>query len=97
MPRLRWTITFLCFLANTINYVDRANLAVATPFIRKELGIAAAAMGLILSGFFWTYSVMQLPAGWIVDRIGPRISFAFAVVWWSIFTALTASRVVSPP
>ena len=90
MPRLRWTIIFLCFLANTINYVDRANLAVATPFIRKELGIDAAAMGLILSGFFWTYSVMQLPAGWIVDRIGPRIAFAFAVVWWSVFTALTA-------
>ena len=90
MPRLRWTIIFLCFLANTINYVDRANLAVATPFIQKELGLDAAAMGLVLSGFFWTYSVMQLPSGWIVDRIGPRISFAFAVVWWSIFTALTS-------
>jgi ACS family D-galactonate transporter-like MFS transporter len=90
MPRLRWTIIFLCFLANTINYVDRANLAVAAPFIQKELGLDAAAMGFVLSGFFWTYSVMQLPAGWIVDRIGPRISFAFAVVWWSIFTAVTA-------
>lgn len=90
MPRLRWTVIFLCFLANTINYVDRANLAVATPFIRQELGIDAAVMGVILSGFFYTYSVMQLPAGWIVDRIGPRISFAVAVVWWSVFTALTA-------
>ena len=90
MPRLRWTIILLCFLANTINYVDRANLAVATPFIRKELGLDAAVMGVILSGFFYTYSFMQLPAGWIVDRIGARISFAFAVVWWSVFTALTA-------
>ncbi len=35
MPRVRWTIIFLCFLANTINYVDRANLAVATPYIEK--------------------------------------------------------------
>ena len=90
MPRLRWPVIFLCFLANTINYMDRANLAVAAPYIRKELGLDAAAMGLILSGFFWTYSVCQLPAGWIVDRIGPRITFAFAVVWWSAFTAATA-------
>jgi ACS family D-galactonate transporter-like MFS transporter len=90
MPRLRWTVILLCFLANTINYVDRANLAVATPYIRKELGLDAAAMGLILSGFFWTYSVMQLPAGWLIDRIGARIAFAGAVVWWSGFTVLTA-------
>ncbi|MBV9756971.1 MAG: MFS transporter [Alphaproteobacteria bacterium] len=90
MPRLRWTVIFLCFLANTINYVDRANLAVATPFIRKELGLDEAVMGVVLSGFFYTYSVMQLPAGWVVDRIGPRIAFAIAVVWWSVFTALTS-------
>ena len=91
MPRLRWTVIFLCFLANTINYVDRANLAVATPFIRKELGLDEAVMGVVLSGFFYTYSVMQLPAGWVVDRIGPRIAFAIAVVWWSVFTALTSA------
>jgi ACS family D-galactonate transporter-like MFS transporter len=90
MPRLRWTVILLCFLANTINYVDRANLAVATPFICKELGLDAAVMGVVLSGFFYTYSFMQLPAGWIVDRIGPRIAFAIAVVWWSVFTALTS-------
>jgi len=90
MPRVRWTIIFLCFLANTINYVDRANLAVATPYIEKQLGLDAAVMGVILSGFFWTYSFMQLPSGWLVDRIGGRISFAFAVTWWSAFTALTA-------
>jgi MFS transporter, ACS family, D-galactonate transporter len=91
MPRLRWTMIFLCFLASTINYIDRANLAVAAPYIRADLGLDAATMGFILSGFFWTYSVMQMPFGWFADRVGPRIALSVAVVWWSIFTALTAA------
>jgi ACS family D-galactonate transporter-like MFS transporter len=90
MPPARWTMIILCCLANTINYIDRANLAVAAPAMQHELAIDAAMMGLILSGFFWTYSVMQLPFGWFADRVGARISLALAVVWWSVFTALTA-------
>ncbi|MBN9587991.1 MAG: MFS transporter [Alphaproteobacteria bacterium 64-11] len=89
MPRIRWLMIWLCFLANAIGYIDRANLAVATPFIRAELGIDAAAMGLVLSAFFWTYAVMQLPAGWIIDKLGVRISLAAAVAWWSLFTMAT--------
>ena len=87
MPRQRWTMIFLCFLACTINYVDRANLAVAAPYLRKEFGIDAATMGVILSGFFWTYAVMQMPFGWFADKVGPRTSLTIAVVWWSVFTA----------
>ncbi len=91
MPRRRWLMIFLCFLASAVNYLDRANLAVAAPSIRTELGIDPATMGLILSGFFWTYSVMQMPWGWIADRVGPKVALSVAVVWWSIFTALTAA------
>lgn len=90
MPRARWTMIFLCCLANAINYIDRANLAVAASSMQRDLGFDAATMGLILSGFFWTYSVMQMPFGWFADRVGPRISLALAVTWWSVFTALTA-------
>ncbi|HEX4636233.1 MAG TPA: MFS transporter [Rhizomicrobium sp.] len=89
MPKIRWLIIWMCFLANAISYIDRANLAIAAPAIRSELGIDAATMGLVLSAFFWTYAVMQLPAGWFIDKVGVRISLAFAVTWWSIFTAAT--------
>ncbi len=89
MPRIRWLIIWMCFIANAISYIDRANLAIATPFIRQELGLDAAAMGVVLSAFFWTYAVMQLPAGWIIDRIGVRLSLILAVGWWSIFTITT--------
>jgi MFS transporter, ACS family, D-galactonate transporter len=91
MPKVRWLMIFMCCLANTINYVDRANLAVAVPLMQHDLGFDAATMGMILGGFFWTYAFMQMPFGWFADRVGARIALSIAVVWWSIFTALTAA------
>jgi sugar phosphate permease len=88
--KARWLVIFFCFLAIAVNYIDRANLAVAAPHIMKDLGIGPAGMGLLLSGFFWTYAVMQLPFGWFIDRIGVRIALPLAVGWWSVFTAATA-------
>jgi MFS transporter, ACS family, D-galactonate transporter len=52
MSNTRWTVIFLCFLANLVNYVDRANLAVAAPQIQRALGLGPTEMGLVLSGFF---------------------------------------------
>ncbi|HET7083420.1 MAG TPA: MFS transporter [Rhizomicrobium sp.] len=91
MPGARWTMIFMGCAANAINYIDRANLAVAAPTIRHELGLNAAVMGVVLGAFFWTYAVMQMPFGWFADRVGTRIALAAAVVWWSISTALTAT------
>jgi sugar phosphate permease len=90
MKKMRWVVIFLCFLAIAVNYIDRANLAVAAPQIEKALGIGPAEMGFILSGFFWTYALMQMPFGWFVDRVGARIALPLAVGWWSVFTAATA-------
>ncbi|QCP53990.1 MFS transporter [Trinickia violacea] len=90
MKKMRWMVIFLCFLAIAINYIDRANMAVAAPDIQKALDIGPAQMGLLLSGFFWTYALMQMPFGWFVDRVGARIALPLAVGWWSLFTALTA-------
>jgi MFS transporter, ACS family, D-galactonate transporter len=87
---LRWLMVFMAFLGTTINYVDRANLGVAVPFIQKELHITSALTGLALGAFFITYAIGQLPAGYLVDRIGARVMYTVAVVWWSVFTAATA-------
>jgi ACS family D-galactonate transporter-like MFS transporter len=91
MPKTRWTMILLCFLASTINYIDRANLAVAAPFIQREFGIDALTTGFILGAFFWTYSAMQMPWGWFADRFGARLAMVAAVLWWSVATALTAA------
>jgi ACS family D-galactonate transporter-like MFS transporter len=88
--RVRWVVIALCFLGTSINYVDRANLSVAAPFISREFSLGPEETGLILGAFFWTYAIFQLPAGWFIDKLGPRIMYAFAVAWWSVFTALSA-------
>jgi MFS transporter, ACS family, D-galactonate transporter len=90
MPRLRWLMIVLCFFATTINYIDRATIAVAAPFMARALHISPATLGFLLGGFFWTYAIMQLPFGLLIDRIGVRVSYAIAVLWWSACTALTA-------
>ena len=91
MPKLRWLMMFMGCAAMAINYIDRANLAVAAPFIQKELGIDSTIMGVILGAFFWTYAIFQLPFGWFADKVGARIALAAAVTWWSIATVLTAT------
>ena len=87
---VRWLMVFMAFMATAINYIDRTNLSVAAPFIQKEFGFSPTTMGWILGAFFWTYAAFQMPSGWLVDRLGPRITYSIAVVWWSFFTAACA-------
>ena len=89
--RFRYFILFMCFIGIAINYLDRANMSVALPFIDQELGLnlTNTQKGLILGAFFWAYDGMMLFAGWITDKLGARKSFSLAAVWWSVFTALT--------
>lgn len=88
--RMRWTIVGFSALGLTIAYLDRAAISVAMPFMSKEFHISSAVQGVLLSAFFWTYAIFQLPSGWLLDRFGPRVIYPIAVGWWSIWTALTA-------
>ncbi len=83
-------MVFMAFSATAINYIDRANLGVAAPYIAKDLNLSPEATGALLGAFFWTYAAFQLPSGWFIDKVGARIAYAVAVVWWSLFTAATA-------
>jgi sugar phosphate permease len=72
-----------------INYIDRANLSVAAPLLRNELGLSATQLGVVLSAFFWTYACMQPIAGWLADRFDVKWVFAVGFFAWSAATALT--------
>ena len=89
-PRIRWLMIVFCFFAIAINYIDRINLAIAAPHIKADLGLDDTSMGLILGAFFWTYALMQIPAGRLIDRLGARAGLALAVGWWSLFTVFTS-------
>jgi len=87
---MRWLMVFMAFSATAINYIDRANLGVAAPYIAKDLNLSPEATGALLGAFFWTYAAFQLPSGWFIDKVGARLAYTVAVVWWSLFTAAAA-------
>ncbi|WP_055557248.1 MFS transporter [Streptomyces sp. NBRC 110028] len=87
---MRWTIVGFSALGLTIAYLDRAALSVAMPHMSDEFHISSAVQGVLLSAFFWTYALFQIPSGWLLDRFGPRVVYPVAVGWWSIWTALMA-------
>lgn len=86
---VRWIVASLMWAAIAINYIDRTVLAAAAPFITKEFAVTPSEMGIIMSGFFWSYALLQIPAGMVADKVGQKKTLGFAVAWWSIATALT--------
>jgi ACS family glucarate transporter-like MFS transporter len=85
----RWWLMVLLIAGMIFAYAQRGALSVAAPFMIKDLGLSAAAMGVLLSAFFWCYAFMQVPAGWMVDRLGVRWAYAWGFVIWSAASALT--------
>jgi len=85
----RWSIVGLLFAASLINYLDRAAIAFALPLISKDFLLTAQGKGLLLSSFFWSYALMQLPVGWSADRFNLRWLYAAAFMIWSFAQALT--------
>ncbi len=72
-----------------INYVDRGNLSIAAPLLKVELQISASQLGILLSAFFWTYTLLQFVTGWIVDRFNVYAVIALGYLVWSVATAAT--------
>lgn len=93
--RVRWRILGLLFVISVVTYVDRVNISVAGKAIMPALGLSAVQMGTVFSSFVLGYALFQIPGGWLGDRWGSRLVLAGAVLWWSLFTVLTA--VVAQP
>jgi MFS family permease len=88
MNRQRWVIVGLLFVASLINYFDRATIAFALPLISKDLELGPEAKGVLLSAFFWSYALMQIPMGVLADRVNLRWLYAAAFTLWSISQGL---------
>jgi MFS transporter, ACS family, D-galactonate transporter len=85
---VRWRIFGVVFLITLVNLVDRISLSIAMPTIAKEFALSPAMQGLILSSFFWSYALLQIPGGWLIDRYGPRRVVAGATLLWGVFQTL---------
>lgn len=85
----RINMVILFFTSNLICYMDRLNIAITAPVIMQEFGWDEAVLGIILSSFFWGYTLLQIPGGWLADRYGGKKVLGMGVLWWSLFTMIT--------
>lgn len=85
----RWSIVSLLFAASLINYLDRATISFALPLISRDFHLTPQSKGLLLSAFFWSYALMQIPIGWSADRFNLRWLYAGAFALWSFAQGLT--------
>lgn len=89
--RARHVVLWLTVLAYLITYMDRVVIATAAPSIQREFGFSDETLGWVFASFSIAYALFQIPGGWLGDRFGPRRALTGVVVWWSTFTALTAT------
>jgi MFS transporter, ACS family, D-galactonate transporter len=90
IPRVRWGIGVLLGAGVLINYFDRINLSVGAPQLQKEFGLTDGELGWLFSGFFWSYAVLQIPSGMILDRFGVTAVYRVSSFLWSLTSAMTA-------
>ena len=85
----RKKLVLTMFACMAIMGLDRSSLGIAAPVMMTELGIAPGQMGILLSAFFWSYTLFNLPAGGLADRFGSKKVLGWAGVVWSIASAAT--------
>jgi MFS family permease len=84
---MQWIAIVLVTAAIALNYMDRSTLAIGNLKIREEFGLSATAIGALGSAWALTYGIAQLPAGYLLDRVGPKVLVGVTMVVWSLFQA----------
>jgi MFS family permease len=87
----RWRISALLGLGVLVNIFDRVNLSVAMIPLQQEFKLSAVATGYLLSTYAWTYLLLQIPSGAILDRFGVRVVGRIGTFFWSVASFLTAA------
>ena len=86
----RWLLVFWLFVLSAVAFLDRVNISIAGPSIAADYGLTNSQLGYVFSSFLLGYALFQTAGGWLSDNLGPRRVLTVGVVWWGIFTALTA-------
>jgi MFS transporter, ACS family, glucarate transporter len=88
---IRWLLIFWIFVLSAVAFLDRVNISIAGSAIAADFHLSNVQLGYVFSSFLVGYAIFQTPAGRVADWLGPRRMISLAVIWWGIFTALTAS------
>ncbi|HZS10448.1 MAG TPA: MFS transporter [Blastocatellia bacterium] len=90
VKNLRWYICGLLFFVTVVNYIDRQVLSTLAPELQQKIGWTESEYSQIVIAFQVAYGVMFLVWGGIIDRIGVKLGFTIAVIWWSLSGMSTA-------
>jgi MFS transporter, ACS family, glucarate transporter len=88
--RVRWFLVFWLFVLSAVSYLDRVNISVAGGAIADAYHLSNVQLGYVFSALLAGYALFQTVGGRLADRFGPRRVLTAGVVWWGVFTALTA-------
>ena len=76
-----------------IGYLDRVNISVAQQALHQRFGLTTVAFGYLLGAYSWTYAMLQLPSGVLLDRFGlRRVGIVSSFVWSAATFATAASQ-----
>jgi MFS transporter, ACS family, glucarate transporter len=87
---VRWFLVFWLFVLSAVSYLDRVNISIAVGPIAESYHLSDVQMGPVFSAMLFGYALFQTVGGRLADRFGPRRVLAGGVLWWGVFTALTA-------
>ena len=90
LGKVRWQIAGVLGVGTLVNYLDRVNLSVAGPLLQRDYHLTPADLGIVLSAFSWSYFVMQIPVGMLLDKLGVKWIQRIGTVLWTASTFLTA-------
>ncbi|ARU15014.1 MFS transporter [Croceicoccus marinus] len=88
--RFRWMVLGLIFLLYSIAAADRANIGIVLPSLSEEFGLSKTQAGALASLFFIAYAAGQVPAGFLIKRMGVRKVLPISLILTSVFTACHA-------
>jgi MFS transporter, ACS family, D-galactonate transporter len=83
-PHRRWRIAVLLGIGVLVNFFDRVNISVAYDALHAGWGVTAVTFGYLASAYNWTYAVLQMPVGVMLDRWGVRRVGRAAACLWSL-------------
>src|SRR5260370_11170002 len=97
ISRRRWMIALLLGVGVLVNYFDRVNLSVSRDALQASFGISAVMFGYLSSAYNWTYALLQLPSGLLLDRFGVRRVGIISTMFWSVasFAASISTGIAS--
>jgi len=90
VSRIRWFLVAWIFVLSAVSYLDRVNISIAGSSLAAEFRLNTVQLGTVFMAFLVGYALFQTIGGWLADRYGPRRTLTAGVLWWGVFTALTA-------